>query len=87
MPINQGMALINPLLGAQITFALGLTNLITLLFVALTCRQVMGPRYNFLNKTAFIQKIYPHHHVFWWLFFLSVALHLIFALVFYGIPQ
>jgi hypothetical protein len=81
------MAFIDPLLGAQITFLLGITNLITLFFVGLTCRLIKSPKFAFLNKMAFVQKLYPYHHVFWWLFFISVGLHAVFAIVFYGLPQ
>lgn len=75
--------------GPNITFILGITNIIFLFLVFFTCRCLMGKRLTeFFWKNAWYQKIYSITHCYWWwLFFISVALHAIIAIWTFSIPR
>ncbi len=72
---------------AKVGFILGLTNLIGLVLVLLSCRCMLrfGIFKNSLQQ-RFYQRFYNFHCYFWWFFIVSVALHAIFTLAAHGIP-
>ena len=78
------MALIEPLLGARLVFVLGITNIILLLLVFFSCRCVGG---RFLRPGGkWYASFYKAHCVYWVLFFASVILHAVLAVLVFGNP-
>ncbi len=81
------MPIFGAAIDAKIGFILGLTNLIGLALVLLSCRCMLkfGTFKNSLQR-RFYQKFYNFHCYFWWFFIVSVVLHSIFVMAVYGIP-
>ena len=71
----------------QIIFLLGLTNLLFLILVALSCR-CMGIHKltNKLFKYPLFQRFYSYHCYYWYGFFISVFLHTVLAFYLFGWP-
>lgn len=77
----------NYLLGQQLVFILGITNVISFLLILLTCRCLVG--FKFLKKplvNKFFSKLYKWHCIYWIIFILSVLAHTILAFRIYGNP-
>ena len=77
---------IDPLLAAKITYVLGITNLIFLFLVLLTCRCILGKFSVTLSKSKTYAAINKYHCLYWWFFIASVLIHGIFAIVGFGNP-
>ncbi len=78
------MVLIEPLLGARLVFVLGIANIILLLLVFFSCRCVGG---RFLRPGGkWYASFYKAHCVYWVLFFASVILHAVIAVLVFGNP-
>ncbi len=71
---------------AKGVFILGISNLIFLSLVLLTCRCTLSNFSKMLWKYNWYKKLYEHHCIFWKLFLLSVFLHAVLAIVNYGNP-
>jgi hypothetical protein len=71
----------------KIVFVLGLTNILSGLLVFFTCRCVPGwnPARS-LMQHAWYQRIFKWHCVVWWVFWVSVMVHAVFAIGYYGKP-
>lgn len=80
------MALIEPALGAKLVFILGITNLIGILLVLLSCRCILGFNPEKLGKNKLFMAVYKHHCWYWRFFILSVFLHAVLAIYLYGVP-
>ncbi len=81
------MPLIETALGLKLLFALGILNLIGLALVFFSCRCLTGPRLaNLLWKHDWYKKFYAKHCYYWCLFFASVLLHTVVALIVFGNP-
>ncbi len=79
--------MIDPGLGAKLTYILGFTNLIGLGLVFFSCRCLMGPKLGgYLTKLGWYQKFYRTHCWWWKLFFVSVFLHAVLAIAVFGNP-
>ncbi len=76
------MALIDPVLGLRLIFILGITNIIGLLLVLLSCRCIGSAR---LFRHGWYKKFYNLHCYFWLLFIGSVLLHTTLAFLVFGI--
>lgn len=74
--------------GPNISFILGLSNLIFMVLVFFSCRCIMGKRITeFLWKQSWYQKFYVTHGWWWWAFFVSVGLHVIVTMLTFGLPR
>ncbi len=81
------MVLIDPVFGAKAAYVLGITNLLGLLLVFFSCRCLMGSALaKRLWQHGWYRKFYSMHCYYWWLFFVSVALHAVLAIIAYGNP-
>jgi len=81
------MPLIDPALGAKLVFLLGITNIISLLLVALSCRCVGGARLSkALWKFSWYKRFYNLHCWYWRFFIASVLLHAVLAVYVFGNP-
>jgi len=70
------MAVIDPALGVKLVNLFGITNIITMLAVLLSCRCLSGAKVaERLWRYSWYQKFYRFHCYYWWLFILSVLLH------------
>jgi hypothetical protein len=71
----------------RLIFILGITNLLSGLFVFFTCRCLPGWKLTRpLMQHAWYQKVFKWHCTIWWIFWISVVVHAIFAIGFYGAP-
>ncbi len=80
------MALIGPLLGARLSFILGITNIIGLLLVLGSCRCILGWQPKFLQSRKWFMSFYGYHCWYWRLFLLSVFLHALVSIATFGYP-
>jgi len=81
------MTAIDPALGVKLVYLLGITNVISFLLVALTCRCMIGVKFvNDMLKKPWYRWLFDHHCWYWRLFFLSVIIHITLALLVFGIP-
>ena len=70
-------------LGVKLIFLLGLTNLISIGLIFLSCRCLAG---GFLSRYKWYPKFFNLHCYFWWIFIISVILHATIAFLVFGIP-
>ncbi|MBI2547250.1 MAG: hypothetical protein HYW23_02275 [Candidatus Aenigmarchaeota archaeon] len=74
--------------GPSITFVLGITNLLSMFLVFFTCRCMMGKKLaEFLWQNDWYKRFYTTHCYWWWVFFISVAVHAAIAIIAFGIPR
>ena len=79
--------MIDPVLAGRMTYVLGITNLVGLGLVYFSCRCLVGNRFvERMVKYAWYRKFYQGHCRWWYLFFISVFLHSVLALVTFGNP-
>ncbi|MFB6216814.1 MAG: hypothetical protein ABEJ72_07590 [Candidatus Aenigmatarchaeota archaeon] len=80
------MALVDPVLAARLTSFLGLTNILGVVLIILSCRCIAGGRiYARLKDYELYMKFYKRHCYYWYFFIGSVLLHTAFAFVAYGL--
>jgi hypothetical protein len=72
---------------ARLILVLGFVNIVTGLLILFTCRIVPAfkPTRN-LMQHSFYKKIFHFHTYLWWIFWISVIVHAVFALKFMGWP-
>ncbi|MEM3030670.1 MAG: hypothetical protein QXH27_02940 [Candidatus Micrarchaeia archaeon] len=81
------MPVIDTVLGIRLVWLLGITNIITLLLVLLSCRCLGGAKVvERLWRHSWYQRFYRLHCYWWWLFLLSVLLHTTLAFLVFGLP-
>lgn len=79
------MVLIDPVIGAKIVFILGITNIIGLILVGLSCRCLLGSKPK-LSSNRIYMKFFKYHCYYWEFFIVSVLIHSIVAILMYGVP-
>jgi choline-glycine betaine transporter len=73
--------------GIRIIFITGLTNLFFGLLVLFSCRWVPIARITRpFSKSRGYQRFFRLHNYFWWLFWISIAVHVPFAISYVGFP-
>jgi hypothetical protein len=71
----------------RILFILGIINLITGLLIFFSCRCLPGSKIGKgLMKHPWYQKFFKLHCYIWWIFWLSVVIHAVLAIVYIGWP-
>jgi hypothetical protein len=74
-------------LGVKLVYVLGITNIIGLLLILLSCRCTAGRRIvGRLWRYGWYKKFYNKHCYYWWFFIASVLLHTATALLVFGSP-
>ena len=73
-----------PELGPQLVFILGITNIIGLLLVLLSCRCTL--RIKSFQRSRFYMWLYKYHCYYWYFFLISVFLHAVLAILVFGRP-
>lgn len=78
---------ISPLLGYRITLLFGIINVITLLLIFFSCRCLIGAKFvKRMWEHKWYQKYYRIHCYYWWVFFIAVIMHIVFAVIAFGNP-
>jgi hypothetical protein len=71
----------------RILFVLGMINLITGALIFFSCRCLPGSRIGKnLKNHKWYQKFFKWHCYIWWIFWISVVAHAIFATIYIGWP-
>jgi hypothetical protein len=80
------MDIFQSITAARLVFILGITNLVTGGLVLLSCRCIPGSKVtgNLMKYQAY-KRFYRYHCYIWWVFLISVAVHAVFAIGFYGV--
>ena len=72
---------------APLIFALGIVNLVSGILVLLTCRCIPALRITGkLMQNRFYSRVYKYHCIIWWVFWVSVIVHAIYAIGYFGVP-
>jgi hypothetical protein len=81
------MEIFQSAIAPKVTFILGITNLVSGILILLSCRCVGGARIGGrLMKYSAYKQLFKYHCYVWWVFWISVMIHAVFALSFFGIP-
>jgi len=81
------MSIFHSILAARLILILGIINFVTGFLLLFTCRVI--PAFKLtkgLMQHAFYKSFYRYHVYLWWIFWVSVILHVIFAINFLGWP-
>jgi len=81
------MLIFTPIISARIIFIAALINIITILLIYLSCRCLPTSRIgkNWM-KNATYKNFYKYHCYLWWIFVISVIIHIVFAIARLGVP-
>ena len=75
------------LAASRVIVVLGIINLVTGLLIFLSCRCLPGSKIGKgLMKHPWYQKFFKLHCYIWWIFWASVVVHAIFAIIYFGWP-
>jgi hypothetical protein len=75
------------LVAMRILFILGIINLVAGLLIFFSCRCLPGSRIGKgLMKHPWYQKFFKLHCYIWWIFWVSVVVHAILAIIYIGWP-
>lgn len=81
------MDIFESLFSARLIFILGIINLVSGVLVVFTCRCIPGLRIaSTLMQNVTYKQFYKYHCYIWWIFWISVIVHAIFAIGFMGVP-
>jgi hypothetical protein len=73
--------------GVRVIFITGIVNAVIGLAMVSTCRWAPLARLTRgFAKSRYYQRFYALHNYFWWLFWISVAVHVVFAVSYIGFP-
>jgi hypothetical protein len=79
--------MLGALAATRILFILGIINLIAGLLIFFSCRCLPGSRIGKgLMKHPWYQKFFKLHCYIWWVFWVSVVVHAILAMIYIGWP-
>ena len=77
--------MLNPLAATRILFILGIINLVTGLAVFFSCRCFPGSKIGKgLMKYGWFRRFFKLHCYIWWVFWISVVLHALLAIIYNG---
>jgi hypothetical protein len=79
--------MISALTASRVIVSLGIINLVTGLLIFFSCRCFPGSRVGkLLMKQRWYQRFFKLHCYIWWIFWGSVVVHAIFAIIYFGWP-
>lgn len=79
--------MLNPMLAARLVFILGITNLLIVLSIFVSCRCILGSAAGArLMKMGWYAGLCRHHCHLWYLLGVSITLHIIVAASLLGFP-
>jgi hypothetical protein len=78
-------------MNAELAFTLlsysGMTNVLALILIFFSCRCLAGKRiFTYLNRFGWYKTFYRIHCVFWWIFLISILVHMGSAWYLFGLP-
>ena len=74
-------------IAAPVIFILGIVNIVMGLLILLSCRCIPGLKLaDGLMKYPAYKRFYRYHCYIWWVFWPSVLVHAVFAIMFFGVP-
>jgi hypothetical protein len=80
--------MLSALAATRTLFALGIVNLVTGLAIFFSCRCFPGSKIGKrLMKYRWYQRFFKLHCYIWWVFWTSVIVHAILAIIYIGIPK
>lgn len=80
--------MIDIILGIRLAYFFGITNLIILALIFLTCRCMIGGKFvNDMLKKSWYRWLFDHHCLYWRLMAVSLVLHMILTYLSFGLPQ
>lgn len=85
------MSIFQSAVALRVVFALGILNVVSGLLVFLTCRCTPGARIvtritGNLMEYSFYRRVFGYHCYIWWVFWVSVMVHAVFAIGVVGVP-
>lgn len=82
------MVFFHSIIIAKLIFALGILNLVALIFLFVTCRCLpMSKVGKHLMTNPLYKKLYKYHCYLWYVLGVSVIIHAALAIIFYGFPR
>jgi hypothetical protein len=79
--------MLSTLVATRVLFILGIVNLVTGLLIFFSCRCLPGSRIGKgLMKHKWYQRYFKLHCYIWWVFWASVVVHAVFAIIYIGWP-
>jgi hypothetical protein len=79
--------MIDSLTALRVLFILGIVNLVTGFLIFFSCRCLPGLKLGKnLMKYRWYQHFFKLHCYIWWIFWVSVVIHAVFAIVYIGWP-
>ena len=81
------MSILHGVFSARIILILGIVNFVTGFLLLFTCRVIPAFKpTRGLMQHAFYKSFYRYHVYLWWIFWISVIVHVVFAINFMGWP-
>ena len=81
------MSIFHSVFASRLIFILGVVNFVTGFLLLFTCRVVPAFKpTRGLMQHAFYKNFYRYHVYIWWIFWVSVVVHVVFAINFMGWP-
>jgi len=81
------MEIFQSIVVARLIFILGIVNMIAVILIFFSCRCVSsGSLLRKLMKYPAYQRFFKYHCYIWWVLWLSVIIHAILAIGFFGVP-
>jgi hypothetical protein len=81
------MDIFHSLFAARLVFILGFVNLVIGFLLIFSCRIVPAFKpTRKLMQNSFYKKFYKYHAYLWWIFWVSIIVHAIFAINLMGVP-
>jgi hypothetical protein len=78
---------LSTLAAMRILFILGIVNLVTGFLIFFSCRCLPGSKVGKgLMKYKWYQRFFKFHCYIWWVFWASVVVHAVFAIIYIGWP-
>ena len=79
--------MISTLTATRVIFSLGMVNLVSGLLIFFSCRCLPGSKLGKrLVKFKWYQRFFKLHCYIWWVFWTSVVVHAVFAIIYIGWP-
>jgi len=81
------MVILQSIVVARLIFILGIVNILGVMLIFFSCRCISsGALLRKMMKYPAYQRFFGYHCYIWWILWLSVIVHALLAMVFFGIP-
>ena len=77
--------MLDPQIAVRIIFFLGITNVVSGILIFFSCRCLPGSRFGKgLMNHRYYQRFFKLHCYIWWVFWISVMVHAVLAMIYLG---